>query len=245
MAVQTRPPPTESHPLRRRVLVVEDEPVTAEVVCRYLEHAGYETRVERDGSAALAQASLWRPDLLVLDIMLPRVNGLEVLRRLRAGAGQGQRVAVILLSAISDEKDRIRGLQLGADDYVAKPFSAAELVARVAAVLRRSAEDDEQPVTQLVFEGLEIDPANHAVTVEGHPVALTQREFDLLVFLASHPGQVFTREQLMEAVWQFEFYSDTTTVTVHIRRLRAKIERDPSQPTRIETVWGVGYRFRP
>ncbi len=221
--------------------MVEDEPVTAEVVSRYLEHAGYEAMIERDGPSALARAADWRPDLLVLDIMLPRLNGLEVLRRLRAG--DTSRVAVILLSAISEEKDRIRGLQLGADDYLVKPFSAAELVARVAAVLRRSAEDD--LVSPLAFDGLAIDPTARAVQVDGRSIALTQREFDLLWFMASHPGQAFTREQLMDAVWQFSFYSETTTVTVHIRRLRAKIERNPSEPTRIETVWGVGYRFRP
>ena len=242
MAVQARPPQTGLRPSRRRVLVVEDEPVTAEVVSRYLEHAGYEAMIERDGRSALARAAAWRPDLLVLDIMLPQLNGLEVLRRLRAG--DGSRVAVILLSAISEEKDRIRGLQLGADDYLAKPFSAAELVARVAAVLRRSAEDDDL-TSPLAFDGLEIDPTARAVQVDGRSIALTQREFDLLWFMASHPGQAFTREQLMDAVWQFTFYSETTTVTVHIRRLRAKIERNPSEPTRIETVWGVGYRFRP
>ncbi len=222
--------------------MVEDEPVTAEVVSRYLEHAGYETVIERDGLSALARAADWRPDLVVLDIMLPRLNGLEVLRRLRAG--EGSRVAVILLSVISEEKDRIRGLQLGADDYLAKPFSAAELVARVAAVLRRSPEDDDY-TSPLAFDGLEIDPTARAVQVDGRSIALTQREFDLLWFMASHPGQAFTREQLMDAVWQFTFYSETTTVTVHIRRLRAKIERIPSEPARIETVWGVGYRFRP
>ena len=235
--------PSPSHLSRRRVLVVEDEPVTAEVVSRYLERAGYETRVERDGRAALSRVSAWQPDLVVLDIMLPGLNGLEVLARLRAG--EGRRIPVILLSAISEAEDRIRGLQRGADDYLAKPFSAAELVARVAAVLRRGAEDFEGQASPLTFEGLEIEPAGRAVKVDGRPVALTQREFDLLLFLASHPGQAFTREQLMDAVWHFEFYSDTTTVTVHIRRLRAKIERDPSEPERIETVWGVGYRFRP
>ena len=245
MAVQSQFMATTSERARRRVLVVEDEPVTAEVVCRYLEHAGYETRLERDGAAGLTQVSLWRPDLLVLDIMLPRLNGLEVLRRVRAGASGGVHVAVILLSAVSEEKDRIRGLQLGADDYLAKPFSAPELVARVAAVLRRSSKDEDEIVAPLVFEGLQVDPVARSVQVDGHAVSLAQREFDLLLFLATHPGQVFTREQLMDAVWQFEFYSDTSTVTVHIRRLRAKIERDPAEPARIETVWGVGYRFRP
>ncbi len=225
-----------------RVLVVEDEPVTAEIVCRYLDRAGYATMSEGDGNAAVARASAWRPDLVVLDIMLPWLNGLEVLRRLRDR--RGPRVAVILLTAKGEEADRIRGLLLGADDYVVKPFSPAELVARVEAVLRRG-HDDEQAAPPLVFGELEIHPAGRAVLVEGREVALTQREFDLLLFLAGRPGQVFTRDQLMDAVWRFAFYSDTSTVTVHIRRLRAKIEPDPAQPHYIETVWGVGYRFRP
>jgi DNA-binding response OmpR family regulator len=224
-----------------RVLVVEDEPVTAEIVCRYLDQAGYATMAEGDGNVALARASAWRPDLVVLDIMLPGLNGLEVLRHLRERPG-GQ-VPVILLTAKGEEADRVRGLRLGADDYVVKPFSPAELVARVAAVLRRG-HDGAQPAPPLVFEGLEINPASRVVLIDGREVALTQREFDLLLFLASHSGQVFTREQLMDAVWRFVFYSDTTTVTVHIRRLRAKIERDPAHPRYIETVWGVGYRFR-
>lgn len=171
-----------AEPSRRRVLVVDDEPLTADVVCRYLEHAGYEALVERDGQAALARASAWRPDLIVLEILLPRLNGLEVLRRVRAA--QGRRVGLILLTALSEERHRIRGLQLGADDYVAKPFSAAELVARVAAVLRRSsAAQDRQVAKPLIFDGLEIDPASRAVEVDGRTVSLTQREFDLLAFL--------------------------------------------------------------
>ncbi len=226
-----------------RVLVVEDEPLTAEIVCRYLARAGYETRAEADGNVAMARASAWRPDLVVLDIMLPGLSGLDVLRHLRDGGAP--RAAVILLTAKGEEADRIHGLRLGADDYVVKPFSPAELVARVAAVLRRGHEDDERRAPPLAFGGLEIQPAGRVVLVDGHEVALTQREFDLLLFLAGRPGQVFTRDQLMDAVWRFPFYSDTTTVTVHIRRLRAKIEPDPAQPRYIETVWGVGYRFRP
>ena len=227
----------------KRVLVVEDEPVTADVVSRYLQRAGYDTLAETDGKAALARAPVWRPDLMVLDIMLPGLSGLDVLRRLRAPGAP--RIAVILLSAKGDERDRIRGLRLGADDYVVKPFSATELVARVAAVLRRGVQDDEQPPSPLFFRGLQIHPVGRTVLIDGRPVALTQREFDLLLFMASRPGQVFTREQLMDQVWRFPFYTDTTTVTVHVRRLRAKIESDASRPEHIETVWGVGYRFRP
>jgi DNA-binding response OmpR family regulator len=228
---------------RGRVLVVDDEPTIAEIVARYLERASYETRIAADGHAALAHASTWHPDLIVLDLMLPGLDGLEVMRRLRESGGP--RVAIILLTAKGEESDRIDGLRLGADDYVVKPFSPAELVARVDAVLRRNEPGDEGPEPPLRIGEIEIDPGGRRVLVAGEEVALTQREFDLLLFLARHPGQVFTRDQLMEQVWRFAFYSDTSTVTVHIRRLRAKIEREPARPRHIETVWGVGYRLRP
>lgn len=243
MAVHERSTRNDEHSSPQRVLIVEDEPDSAEIVRRHLVSAGYETVVERDGLTALARVATWRPHLLVLDVMLPGLDGLEVLRRLRAGAGR--RIAVILVSAMSEEEDRICGLELGADDYLAKPFSAAELVARVGAVLRRTIEGDERRAAPLSFEGHEIDPVSREVRADGHLLSLTQREFDLLLFMAARPGQVVTREQLMDAVWRFQFYSDTTTVTVHVRRLRAKIERDPSEPKFIETVRGVGYRFRP
>jgi two-component system, OmpR family, response regulator ResD len=228
---------------RGRILVVDDEPTIAEIVSRYLERAHYETRIAADGHAALARASTWHPDLVVLDLMLPGLDGLEVMRLLREAGGP--RVAIILLTAKGEESDRIDGLRLGADDYVVKPFSPAELVARVDAVLRRNEPEGDEPEQPLVFDGLEIDLAGRRVLAVGEEVVLTQREFDLLAFLARHPGQVFTRDQLMEQVWRFAFYSDTSTVTVHIRRLRAKIEPEPAQPRFIETVWGVGYRFRP
>ncbi|MGI8728988.1 MAG: response regulator [Solirubrobacteraceae bacterium] len=227
---------------RGRILVVDDEPTIAEIVSRYLERAGFETRVAADGHAALARASTWHPDLVVLDLMLPGLDGLEVMRLLREGGGP--RVAIILLTAKDEQSDRIDGLRLGADDYVVKPFSPAELVARVEAVLRRTEPDEDGPEPVLRFDELEIDPAGRRVSVGGEEIVLTQREFDLLAFLANHPGQVFTRDQLMEQVWRFSFSSDTSTVTVHIRRLRAKIEREPAQPRFVETVWGVGYRFR-
>ena len=154
------------------------------------------------------------------------------------------RIAVILLTAKGEESDRVTGLRLGADDYVVKPFSPAELVARVDAVLRRmDTSPSHEPVMEL--SDMTIDPAGRQVFVRGEEVQLTQREFDVLLFLARHPGQVFSRNQLMDAVWQYSFYSDTSTVTVHVRRLRAKIERDPAQPQHIQTVWGVGYRFQP
>jgi two-component system response regulator ResD len=224
------------------ILVVDDEPTIAEVVARYLERAGYATRTAKDGPSAVAAALAKRPDLIVLDIMLPGFDGLEVMRRTQAGLDPT--VPVILLTAKGEESDRLVGLRLGADDYVVKPFSPAELVARVDAVLRRS-RPAEDAAERLRFGELQIDPAARIVRVGGREPELTQREFDLLLFLARHPGQVFSRDQLMDRVWQFSFYTDTTTVTVHIRRLRAKIESQPSKPEWIETVWGVGYRFRP
>jgi two-component system, OmpR family, response regulator ResD len=227
---------------RGSVLVVDDEPTIAEVVARYLERAGYRTRVAADGVEAIAAATDQRPDLVVLDLMLPGLDGLEVMRRLREQ--DRDRIAVILLTAKGEESDRVVGLRLGADDYVVKPFSPAELVARVDAVLRRFDASPAQEAS-LVMGEIELDPAGRRVFVEGQEVQLTQREFDVLLFLARHPGQVFSRNQLMDAIWQYSFYTDTSTVTVHIRRLRSKIEADPSRPRHIQTVWGVGYRFQP
>jgi DNA-binding response OmpR family regulator len=230
-----------AEPTRGSILVVDDEPTIAEVVARYLTRAGYETRTAGDGPSAVSAATLRRPDLVVLDIMLPGFDGLEVMRRIHEDADE--RVPVILLTAKGEESDRLIGLRQGADDYVVKPFSPLELVARVDAVLRRidQGSDNEEP---LRIDELEVDPVTRRVVASGREVELTAREFDLLQFLASHPNQVFSRDQLMERVWQFAFYTDTTTVTVHVRRLRAKIEADPSNPRWIETVWGVGYRFR-
>jgi DNA-binding response OmpR family regulator len=226
---------------RGSVLVVDDEPTIGEVVSRYLERAGYEARVAEDGLAALDAVAERAPDLIVLDLMLPGLDGLEVMRRVRA---EDRSSAIILLTAKGDESDRIVGLRLGADDYVVKPFSPAELVARVDAVLRRvdTVGADEPP---LCFGELEIDPAARRVRVGDAEPALTAREYDLLLFLARHPGRAFTRNELMDHVWQYAFYTDTSTVTVHIRRLRAKLEPDPETPRWIETVWGVGYRFAP
>ena len=230
----------ESH-FRGSILVVDDEPTIAEVVARYLDRAGYRTAIAHDGDQALASADRSRPDLVVLDLMLPGVDGLEVMRRLR---GTAVPPGVILLTAKGDESDRVIGLRLGADDYVVKPFSPAELVARVDAVLRR-VERPMQDAEPLVVGEIRIDPAAREVTVAGEPVVLTQREFDLLLFMARHPHRVFSRNQLMDAVWQYSFYTDTSTVTVHIRRLRSKLEQDPRHPRHLETVWGVGYRFAP
>jgi two-component system, OmpR family, response regulator ResD len=226
--------------VRGSVLVVDDEPTIAEVVSRYLERAGYDVAIAHDGKSALDQAVARRPDLVVLDLMLPGIDGLEVMRRLRDL--DRDHMAIVLLTAKGEETDRVTGLRLGADDYVVKPFSPAELVARVDAILRRVDTTPEQQPT-LVFDGLTIDPAARRAHVSGEEVALTQREFDLLLFLARHPGQAFTRQQLMDQVWQYSFYTDTSTVTVHVRRLRTKIEADPERPRFLETVWGVGYRF--
>ncbi len=227
---------------RGSILVVDDEPTIGEVVSRYLDRAGYDTRVARDGQRAIELAGIRRPDLVVLDLMLPGIDGLEVMRRLREG--DRERVAVILLTARGEESDRVIGLRQGADDYVVKPFSPAELVARVDAVLRRI-EAVHAPEREIEFGPLRIEPAGRRVFVDGAEAGLTQREFDLLLFLARHPGQVFSRNQLMDAVWQYSFYTDTSTVTVHVRRLRAKLETDPANPRFLQTVWGVGYRFQP
>jgi len=228
---------------RGSILVVDDEPTIAEVVCRYLQRAGYETRSAGDGQRALQLAEEERPDLVVLDLMLPGIDGLEVMRRLRR-LYERERSSVILLTAKGEPTDRVIGLRLGADDYVAKPFSPAELVARVDAVLRRI---DNSPEREAPIElgSLRIDPAARQVWIDGEEMQLTVREYELLLHLVRHPGQVFSRDQLMDAVWQYSFYTDTSTVTVHVRRLRAKIEQDPSHPRWLQTVWGVGYRFQP
>jgi DNA-binding response OmpR family regulator len=224
------------------ILVVDDEPSIGEVVTIYLQRAGYQVTVARDGWAALEAIEKQPPDLVVLDLMLPKVDGLEIARRLRA---QGD-TPIIMLTARREESDRITGLELGADDYVVKPFSPQELVSRVKAVLRRtrgSAPGDTEHVIE--FEDLRIDPKTRLVEVKSQEESLTAKEFDLLWLLARHPRQVFGREQLLDLVWGMTDYVDPSTVTVHIRRLREKIEPDPSNPRHILTVWGVGYKFEP
>jgi two-component system, OmpR family, response regulator ResD len=229
------------------VLVVDDEPTIGEVVCRYLQRAGFAAGCALDGPQAIAMSAQRRPDLVILDIMLPGIDGLEVMRRLHGDADPGQpRPAVILLTAKGEESDRIVGLRRGADDYVVKPFSPGELLARVEAVLRRTnGSEGDSDAAPLSFDSLRIDPGGRAVSVQGQPVSLTHREFDLLLFLARHPGRVFSRDQLIDLVWRLPFCNDSSTVTVHVRRLRAKIEPDASRPRFIQTVWGVGYRFAP
>ncbi len=227
---------------RRTVLVVDDEPTISEVVSRYLERAGYATSTAADGLEAIRAAGEHRPDLVVLDLMLPQLDGLQVLRRLREG--EGGPTPVILLTAKGEQDDKLAGLRNGADDYVVKPFSPSELVARVDAVLRR-ARPPAAGGEPLRFDRLEIDARGRRVTLADEEIVLSQREFDLLEFIASHPGQAFSRDQLMDRVWDSAQLSDTSTVTVHVRRLRAKIEPDPARPRFIQTVWGVGYRFQP
>jgi len=224
-----------------RILVVDDDPTVSEVVTRYLQHDGYVVETVGDGRVALDRALAEPPDLVVLDLMLPGLDGLEVCRRLRALAP----VPIVILTARGQETDRIIGLDLGADDYVAKPFSTKELVARVRAVLRRAKGPlaaDAEPARVLVDGDLEIDIAARQARRDGAVVSLTAREFELLGFLARHPHQAFRRDEILDHVWGYR-YGDTSTVTVHVRRLREKIEPDPSRPERIATVWGVGYRW--
>jgi DNA-binding response OmpR family regulator len=223
------------------ILIVEDEPSIAEVVQLYLHRAGYQVQVARDGNAALNLLEQRLPDLLVLDIMLPGVDGLSILRWLR---DRGD-TPVIFITARREEADRIAGLELGADDYVVKPFSPQELVSRVRAVLRRIQREETSIEKPLAYGELRIEPQTRLVILADKEIALTSREFDLLWLLARHPRQVFTREQLLERVWGGSEYIDPSTVTVHLRRLREKIEKDASQPTRLITVWGVGYKFEP
>jgi DNA-binding response OmpR family regulator len=226
-----------------RVLVVDDEPIVREVLSRYLGRAGFEVIAAADGQAALDLFEASRPELVVLDLMLPRVDGLEVFRRIRASDG----AAVIMLTARGEETDRVVGLELGADDYVAKPFSPREVVARVRAVLRRTREAARAGGGQEVlrFRELEIDPRTRDVRVDGREVELTPKEFDLLRFMASSPRTVFSRVRLLDELWDIAFEGDPSTVTVHVRRLREKIEADPSNPRHLLTVWGAGYRFEP
>ena len=227
-----------------KILVVDDEPNIREVVGQYLRRDGYAVVSAADGEEALRTYKRERPDLVVLDLMLPKLGGLEVYRRLLGAEG---RVPLIMLTARGEEEeeDRLVGLSMGADDYVVKPFSPRELVARVGAVLRRAGEDASAGTQEriLAFDGLKVDPNTREVTVRGAPVTLTAREFDLLYYLASQPRRVFTRDQLIEEVWGYTFVAETSTVTVHMRRLREKVEADPAQPRYLQTVWGVGYRF--
>ena len=222
------------------MLLVEDDPSIREVATLGLEGAGFRVTAASDGRDALAEFRRTRFDLLLLDVMLPEMDGLEVCRVVR----RESQVPIVMLSARSDTVDVVVGLELGADDYVTKPFSPRELVLRVDSVLRRAG-DQGQPTDEPVQDGdLAVDPARHVATLAGRPLSLTGREFDLLRFLVANPGVAYTRDQLLQEVWGWSF-GDHSTVTVHVRRLREKVERDPTSPSRLVTVWGVGYRWEP
>ncbi|HVV23783.1 MAG TPA: response regulator transcription factor [Pseudonocardiaceae bacterium] len=222
----------------KRVLVVDDDINVRDVLRRYLENAGYRVALADTGEDALRLAETVEPDLVVLDLMLPGIDGFEVCRRLR----QRGPVPVVMLTARGEEDDRIAGLQLGADDYVAKPFSPRELVLRVTSVLRRANAEPAPTREELVDGDLVIDVTARRASRNGNPLSLTTREFDLLEFLINHAGTAFTRAELLSRVWGWDF-GDQSTVTVHVRRLREKVEQDPARPSRIATVWGVGYRY--
>jgi len=224
-----------------QILIVEDEPSVGEVVSLYLRRAGYQVTLASDGRAALAILEKEIPTLVVLDLMMPLVDGWEITRWLRARSD----VPIIILTARSAETDRIAGLEMGADDYVVKPFSPQELVSRVRAVLRRTHPTLDEEERAVVLGNIRIDPQERQVAVNGEPKALTAKEFDLLLLLARHPRQVFTRDQLLERIWGLSDYIDPGTVTVHIRRLREKIEEQPNHPQFLQTVRGSGYRFSP
>jgi DNA-binding response OmpR family regulator len=225
------------------ILVVEDEASIAEVVSLYLKRAGFSVQIASDGKQAINLFQKQEPDFVILDLMLPQMDGLSLTRWLRDRSN----VPIIMLTARREEIDRIAGLEMGADDYVVKPFSPQELVSRVRAVLRRSRREQSETENEreLTFDGMSIDPRSRVVKVMGDEVELTAKEFDMLYLLAQHPKQVFTREQLLDRVWGGAQYIDPGTVTVHVRRLREKLESDPSNPTRLLTVWGVGYKFEP
>jgi DNA-binding response OmpR family regulator len=225
------------------ILVVEDEPAVAEVVSLYLRRAGYAVRMVNTGPAAVREFDTQPPTLIVLDLMLPGLDGLAITRHVRERGD----TPIIMLTARSQETDRIAGLEMGADDYVTKPFSPQELVSRVRAVLRRSKPSGASEAIEraLAFGDLSIDPQTRLVTLHGEEKSLTAKEFDLLWLLARHPRQVFSRDQLLERVWGMADYIDPGTVTVHVRRLREKIESDPSNPQHLQTAWGVGYKFEP
>jgi DNA-binding response OmpR family regulator len=225
----------------QNILIVEDEPSIAEVVSLYLHRAGYQVQAATDGQTAQQMLEKHIPDLVVLDLMLPGIDGYTLTRWLRERSD----VPIIMLTARREEMDRIAGLEMGADDYIVKPFSPQELVSRVRAVLRRGGDKSADVERPLKFENLSIDPLSRTVMVSAQSIDLTVKEFDMLYLLARHPRQVFSRDHLLERVWGGAEYIDPGTVTVHVRRLREKIETDPSRPLHLLTVWGVGYKFEP
>ena len=226
-----------------KILVIEDEPSLAEVVSLYLTRAGFQVQIAADGKEAMKILEKKIPDFIIMDLMLPEIDGLSLTRWVRDRSD----VPIIMVTARREEIDRIAGLEMGADDYVVKPFSPQELVSRVRAVLRRTGRDQagSNADQKLTFASISIDPLSRVVTVNDTQIELTAKEFDMLYLLARHPKQVFTRDQLLERVWGGAEYIDPGTVTVHVRRLREKIESDPSSPKHLLTVWGVGYKFEP
>lgn len=222
-----------------RVLVVDDDPTVSDVIRRYLEQDGFHVQLAANGIDALAAVTARAPDLVVLDLMMPGIGGLEVCRRLRRRLPD---LPVVMLTALGEETDRLIGLQLGADDYVTKPFSPRELVLRIRSVLRRIGPAEFAASAVLSDGNLTADTARRIARLAGEPLALTLREFDLLAFLMRHPARAWSRAQLLDRVWGWQF-GDQSTVTVHVRRLREKIETNPAAPRRIYTVWGVGYRY--
>lgn len=233
---------------KQTVFIIDDEMTIREVVRRYLELEGFAVEEADNGTAALDLLRAKHADLILLDIMLPGMDGFQIARMLRNAPDYSAKYAdvpIIMLTSRGNENDRLAGFELGVDDYVVKPFSPRELIARVKAVLRRSASSDESAEKPVEFARLCVNPVQRLVTLDGQPVTLTAREFDLLWLFVRHPRQVFNREQLVNQVWGYEFDGDESTVTVHIRRLREKLETDPSRPSYIQTVWGVGYKFEP
>jgi DNA-binding response OmpR family regulator len=221
------------------ILIVDDESTIRDVLRRYLEREGFDVMDAADGQAALAAVESHLPDLVVLDLMLPGMDGLTLAERLRELGP----LPIVMLTAKGETADRIQGLELGADDYIVKPFSPREVVLRVKAVLRRLEPSLGEAGETLEINGIVLDPASRGVDIQGQSVTLTAKEFDLLHFLMRHPRQVFSRDQLLDRVWGYDFFGDASTVTVHVRRLREKVEDDPSSPRRLVTVWGVGYKF--
>lgn len=241
-AQQAQQPHPPEH--KRRILIADDDEPTRRTLAEYLEQEGFQVHMAADGKQALEAAWNFLPDLILLDVKMPEIDGLEVARRLHAKSN----VPIIMLSALSDDIDRVAGLSAGSDDYVTKPVRPRELLLRIQGLLRRveAREAAEPPLEgDLRFDDLVIRPRLHVVERNGTPIDLSANEFELLYFLASHPRQVFTRQQLLDRVWHYEYFGDTSTVTVHMSRLRKKVELDPSNPRHLRTVWRVGYKFVP
>jgi two-component system, OmpR family, response regulator ResD len=231
--------------MHERILIVEDDPNIRDVCRRYLERDGYEVLLAGDGNEGWKRFCETDPALIVLDLMLPHKDGWTLCEEIRRQSD----VPIIMLTARGEERDRLMGLTIGADDYLTKPFSPRELVLRVQAILRRcnlvKRQQDQEDIRILRFDGLVIDPVARRVFVDDRAIDLTVKEFELLYLMAKRPGQVFSRMQLLDLVWDSDYERDASTVTVQIRRLREKIERNPSEPHWIHTVWGIGYRFEP